>query len=158
MNKRIERLRLRSINSEPEIFAERALLITASYQQTQSFSAPMRRALALKHLLENMTIVINDDELIVGEKALKYRGSPLYPELYCMTIEDLESIAKRDHAPFKVSQETKRVLNEKVIPYWKHRTMYDKIMSTMDETWKKALKNAVFSEYLISRAPGTCDP
>jgi formate C-acetyltransferase len=136
------------------MFAERAVLVTESYRQTDSFSSPIRRALALKHILENMTIVINEDELIVGEKTIKYRGSPLYPELYCMSIEELETIGKREHAPFKVSEQTKTVLAEKVIPYWKGKTMYDKIMSVMEEIWKRGLENGVFSEYSLSRAPG----
>ena len=151
---RVERLRNQSINSEPEIFAERAVLVTESYRQTDSFSSPLRRALALKHILENMTVVVNEDELIVGEKTLKYRGSPLYPELYCMSVEELESIGKRELAPFKVSDQTKSVLTEKVIPYWQGKTMYDKIMAVMDETWKQGLENGVFSEYSLSRAPG----
>jgi formate C-acetyltransferase len=154
MNERIERLRQRSINSEPELFAERGILITESYQQTESFSPPIRRALALKHLLENITIVINDDELIVGEKTIKYSGSPLYPEQYCMDLKELASINERTHAPFKISNETKKALSEKVIPYWKNRTVYDRIMSEMDTEWKKALENDVFTEYMISRAPG----
>jgi len=154
MNTRIERLRKLSINSEPEIFAERAVLITESYQQTESASLPMKRALALKHLLENMTIVIGEDELIVGEKTEKYRGSPLYPELYCLSIEELESIEKRDKASFKVSADTRKVLGDEVIPYWKNKTMYDMIMSAMDDLWKKAFENDVFTEYMISRAPG----
>lgn len=154
MNERVERLRSRSINSEPEVFAERAVLVTEAYRETDSFSPAMRRALILKYLLENITIVINEDELIVGEKTIKYRGSPLYPELYCMSIDELESIEKREHVPFKVSEETKKILSERVIPYWKNKTMYDRIMSVMDEDWKRALANDVFTEYMISRAPG----
>ena len=154
MNQRIECLRKQSITSVPEIFGERAVLITESYQQADGASAPMRRAQALNHLLQHMTIVIGEDELIVGEKAQAYRGSPLYPELYCMSIDELESIEKRDRAPFKVSRETKKVLLEKVIPYWKNKTMYDMIMSSMDSLWKKAYANDVFTEYMISRAPG----
>ncbi|MBW2057637.1 MAG: glycyl radical protein [Deltaproteobacteria bacterium] len=154
MNERIERLRNRSIQSEPEVFAERALLVTEAYKQTEAFSPPMRRALVLKYLLEHMTVVINEDELIVGEKTTEYRGSPLYPEQYCMTLEELESIEKREHAPFKVGGETRRVLSDRVIPYWKNKTMYDRIMAAMDDRWKRALENDVFTEYMISRAPG----
>lgn len=154
MNARIKRLRNRSLSSEPEVFAERALLITDAYQKMVGFSPSMRRALALKYLLENISIVIEEDELIVGEKTIRYRGSPLYPELYCMSIEELDSIEKRDKAPFKVSGDTRKILSERVIPYWKNRTMYDMIMSTVDNRWKKALKNDVFAEYMISRAPG----
>ena len=115
MNERVERLRSRSINSEPEVFAERAVLVTEAYRETDSLSPAMRRALVLKYLLENITIVINEDEILVGEKTIKYRGSPLYPELYCMTMDELESIEKRDHVPFKVSEETKKILGERVI-------------------------------------------
>ena len=32
--------------------------------------------------------------------------------------------------------------------------MYDRIMSVMDEEWKRGLANDVFTEYMISRAPG----
>ena len=77
------------------------MLVTESYRQTDSFSSPIRRALALKHILENMTIVVNEDELIVGEKTMKYRGSPLYPELYCMSVEELESSENGSLHPLK---------------------------------------------------------
>jgi len=45
-------------------------------------------------------------------------------------------------------------LRQKVIPYWKNKAMYDYIIDSMEKTWKKALENDVFTEYMISRAPG----
>ncbi|HOR43009.1 MAG TPA: pyruvate formate lyase family protein, partial [Atribacterota bacterium] len=69
MNSRIARLREKSLTVKPFIDIERAQLITEAYQKYQGrVATPILRALAFKHLLENKTITIDQDELIVGER------------------------------------------------------------------------------------------
>ena len=62
---RAQRLKRRLLDSPFEICAERAVLWTESHRQTEGQPQVVRNALALKNVLENMTIIIRDDELIV---------------------------------------------------------------------------------------------
>jgi formate C-acetyltransferase len=67
--KRVERLREKVLTTKPFVCVERARLITEAYRKSEGKNAPIRKALALKHLLESMTIYINDGELIVGNNS-----------------------------------------------------------------------------------------
>ncbi|MBM3149225.1 MAG: hypothetical protein FJZ88_04235, partial [Chloroflexi bacterium] len=59
---------------------ERARLLTESYKQTEGEPMPLRRAKALSHVLQNMTIYIRPDELIVGNYASNINSVSFYPE------------------------------------------------------------------------------
>ena len=48
---------------------ERARLVTESYRETEGQPMVLRRAKALKKVLENMTVFVQDHELIVGNIA-----------------------------------------------------------------------------------------
>ena len=47
-------------NIKPSICIDRAKLLTQSYQQSEGAPYVLRRALALKHVLENMCIFIDE--------------------------------------------------------------------------------------------------
>ena len=64
----------------PEIEADRAVLITESYKQTEDKPIIMRRALAFSHIMKNIPITIRDNELIVGSSTKAPRGCQVYPE------------------------------------------------------------------------------
>ena len=67
VSERVGRLRQRSLESPSTLSIERAQLTTEFYQQDMGpVSAPIRRALAFKYLMEHKTVYIGDDELIVG--------------------------------------------------------------------------------------------
>ena len=59
-----------------KICLERARLVTESYRATEGEPTVTRKAKALAHLLDNMTIYILDGEFIVGGEALSYPGDP----------------------------------------------------------------------------------
>ena len=61
---------------------ERARLVTESYKETDGEPMVTRRAKALKKILENMTIFIQDHELIVGNIASDASAVPTYPEMF----------------------------------------------------------------------------
>ena len=84
---RVAALRQQSLDAIPTISAERAVLMTEAYRLHDGLlSAPMRRALAFRHVMEHRTIVIGDGELIVGEKGPAPKATPTYPELCCHTL------------------------------------------------------------------------
>ena len=118
MNDRIKRLREFSLNTKARFSTERAELITDFYGRIRGVSAPVRRALAFKYLMENKTICINDGELIVGERGPVPKAVPTYPELCCHSLQDLDVLSGRAKVPFIVSAEDREIYQKKIIPFW----------------------------------------
>lgn len=77
---RLERLKKQIINAKPEVYAERALLVIQAYRENKNEHPVIQRARAMEKLFRQSTILIKDDELIVGCKTPLAPGSPLYPE------------------------------------------------------------------------------
>jgi len=156
MNNRIKKLREQSQNAEPRISAERALLITEFYKSDlcQQVSVSERRALAFKHILDNKSICILDDELIVGERGPAPKVVPTYPEINLHSLEDLHILNTRPKVWFRVDDETKATYKDVVIPFWKGKTNREKIFSNLDENWLYAYEAGVFTEFQEQRAPG----
>ena len=156
ISERVKRLREQSVNAKPYVSTERAELLTDFYQggAADAVSAPVARALAFKHLLENKTIVINEGELIVGERGPEPKAAPTYPELCCHTLEDLDVLNSREVTPFLVSDEAKRVYRDKIIPFWKGKTMRERVFAAMSGEWMDAFNSGVFTEFMEQRAPG----
>ena len=60
--------------------AERARIYTESYQKNEHVIPVIKRPLAFKDFCEKSTILVEEDELIVGSKGPSYFSSPAYPE------------------------------------------------------------------------------
>ncbi|MBE0460073.1 MAG: glycyl radical protein [Candidatus Aminicenantes bacterium] len=156
MNKRIQKLREQSLNAKPYITPERARLITEFYKSdiAQRVSVPVGRALAFKYLLEHKEICINEGELIVGERGPAPKATPTYPEINAHSLEDLEIINSREKIPFAVSEETKHIYQKEIIPFWRGRSIRDRLFNEMSKEWKDAFEAGVFTEFMEQRAPG----
>jgi formate C-acetyltransferase len=110
-------------DTQPIIEAERAELLTESFMQTEDQPMVMRRALALKNVLENMPIVIRDHELIVGNLTVKSRSSQVFPEFSYHWLEDeFDSLGTRNGDSFIVTDDVRKRL-EKILPYWNGKTV-----------------------------------
>ena len=119
---RIERLISELYANMPVIEADRAVLLTESYKQTEDKPMVKRRALAFKHILENIPMVIRNDELIVGSSTIAPRGCQVYPEFSFEWLEaELDTVETREADPFYISEETKSEL-KRIFPYWKGKT------------------------------------
>ncbi|UCE11913.1 MAG: glycyl radical protein [Candidatus Thorarchaeota archaeon] len=156
LSDRVERLRKQSVRTRPYISTERAQLLTDFYQSGASsgVSVPIARALAFKHILSNMTIGINDGELIVGERGPVPRATPTYPELCCHSLQDFSILNSRERSRFIVSEESRRIYDEEIIPFWNGKTMREKVFAAMSEEWMRAFNAGVFTEFMEQRAPG----
>lgn len=155
MNERVKKLRKQSVETVPCISIERARLVTEAYREySGKVSIPMLRALTFKHLMENKTVCINPDELIVGERGPAPQATPTYPELCCHSLEDLDIIDKRDKIFFRVSDEVREIQRDVIIPYWKGRSMRDIIFSHMSDEWIDCYNAGIFTEFMEQRAPG----
>ena len=155
MNDRVKRLREKSIEAVPELSMERAKLVTEAYKKYEgTVSIPVLRALTFKYLMENKTICINDDELIVGERGPAPKATPTFPELCCHTMEDFQVINDREKTSFKVTPEAKETQRDEIIPYWKDRAIRTKIFKEMTKEWKDSYEAGIFTEFMEQRAPG----
>ncbi len=156
MNERVRRLREQSVTIHPYISSERAELMTEFYRSRAAAceSVPVTRALAFQHLMEHKTVYIGVGELIVGEKGHAPKATPTYPELCCHTLNDLDILNSREKTPFRVSPEVRQAYAEKVIPFWRGRTMRDRIFREMSDAWKTAYEAGVFTEFMEQRSPG----
>jgi pyruvate formate-lyase/glycerol dehydratase family glycyl radical enzyme len=156
MRERIRKLRKQSTSAKPHISAERAILMTEFYESetANEVSIPIKRALAFKHLLTNKKICINDGELIVGERGSAPKETSTYPEICCHTSEDLKVLDSRQKIPYAVNAETEKAYRERIVPFWKGRSIRDVIFSEMPDDWRAAYEAGVFTEFLEQRAPG----
>jgi pyruvate formate-lyase/glycerol dehydratase family glycyl radical enzyme len=155
MTERVEKLRRQSIEAAPSISGERAELITDFYRENEGrHPVPVLRALAFKHLCEHKTVCIGDGELIVGERGPAPKACPTYPELTCHSVEDLEILRSREKTRYAVSDETIATYRDKVIPYWRGRTMRDRAFALLPREWLDAYGAGMFTEFMEQRAPG----
>ena len=154
MNQRVARLRQRSLEAEPALSLERAALITEFYRNCRTPSVPVLRGQALRHLMENKSVYIGSDELIVGERGAAPKATPTYPELCCHSMEDLEILNSRQKISYHVDEEAKTIHREQIIPYWRGRSMRDLIFEEMSREWKDAYEAGIFTEFMEQRAPG----
>jgi len=156
MTERVAKLREKSVNTKPFITSERAELITDFYsnQNLITLSTPVLRALTFKYILDNKSIFIDEEELIVGERGPLPKAVPTYPEICCHSIEDLEILNSREKISYIVSDDVKRIYREKIIPFWKGKTIRDKVFNEMSEEWKDAYNAGIFTEFMEQRAPG----
>ncbi|MBZ5668480.1 MAG: formate C-acetyltransferase/glycerol dehydratase family glycyl radical enzyme, partial [Acidobacteriia bacterium] len=154
MNERVAMLRQQSLAAKPSVSIERAKLLTDFYRESRIASLPMLRAQALKHLLDHETIYIGDQELIVGERGPAPKATPTFPELCCHSEEDLQILNSRPKISYQVGDDARRVQRGEVIPYWKGRSMRDRIFAEMSPEWKEAYNAGLFTEFMEQRAPG----
>lgn len=156
MNERIKKLRKQSVNTKPYITPERAKLITEFYKSddAQRVSSPLRRALVFKYLLKHKTIWINEGDLIVGERGPAPKATPTYPEITIHGLKDLEILNSRKKTSFSVSEETKKLYEKEIIPFWKGKSIRDRIFHQISDEWKAAYEAGVFTEFMEQRAPG----
>jgi len=155
VSERVARLRQVSLEAKPYVSAERARLITDFYEQDiGAVSAPLRRALAFRHLMDNKAIYILEGELIVGERGPAPKATPTYPEVCCHSLEDLDVLDTREKVSFAVDDETRSLYRDRFIPFWRGRSIRDLIFQQMTDAWKDAYEAGIFTEFMEQRAPG----
>ncbi len=156
MNDRIRRLREQSLNAVPTISLERAVLLTDFYGSgiPERVSIPVARALALRYILENKELCINPGELIVGERGPAPRATPTYPEICTHTVGDFDILDSRKKIPFKVTDNVRKTQHESIIPFWRGRSIRDRIFEAVDPEWREVYEAGIFTEFLEQRAPG----
>lgn len=102
-----------------KICLERARLYTESYKQTEGEPTALRRAKALAHILENMTIYITDGELVVGNYASSPAHLTYHPEYYWRWLEKAVNDGYRALLDDKGREELKEIAK-----YWRGKSVH----------------------------------
>jgi len=128
---RIERLRERLYRTPPEICVERARLYTESWQQTQGEPLAIRRARALAKVLDEMTVWVDDGELIVGNHASRPLTVPLFPEFSVFWFkEEMNEFETRPQDAFMLGKEDREEFL-RLADYWEGKTHFDRVMGNL---------------------------
>jgi formate C-acetyltransferase len=69
-------------------------------------------------------------------------------------MEDLDLIASREKISFSVDDETRKIYQDRVIPFWIGKSIREKIFSNMSPAWLDAYDAGVFTEFQEQRSPG----
>jgi len=121
---RVERLRQRIIDAPQEVCAERARFLTRSMSEHWDEHPLTRISMALLDILDNISVIIRPDELIVGCRTSKLKGAPLFPENKATWLEgDVDAFDQRVLQRALITEEEKRILHEEVLPFWGGRTV-----------------------------------
>jgi len=126
---RNEQYKDRIMSAPYEICVERARYFTESYRQTEGEHPALRAAKALEHTLRKMTLVVLDEEQILGNRTSKTVATIIPVErgdINTLLELDLDALTSRERQPYRIAPEDKRELLEDILPYWKGRTMRDR--------------------------------
>ena len=158
MNARIKALRKVSMETQPHIDLERAKIETEVYKQWEDkVSLPVLRAMVLKEYFSKKTLYLGEGELIVGEKGKDPQSSPTFPELTCHTLDDMHIMNDRAVVNYSVTEQDLKDQEEIIIPFWRGKSMRDKILAGMTEEWMECYAAGMFTEFMEQRGPGhTC--
>ncbi|HQF96953.1 MAG TPA: pyruvate formate lyase family protein, partial [Candidatus Aminicenantes bacterium] len=156
MTERVKKLRERSLAAVPSISGERAALLTSFYRSPEAgrCSPAVAHALAFKRIMAEKTVCLEDGELIVGERGPAPKATPTYPEVNCHSVEDLRILDSRPKTFFKCDPSVILLYEKEIIPFWRGRSIRDRMMEVLPPAWKDAYAAGIFTEFMEQRAPG----
>ncbi len=142
---RIKRLANVVVTAFPEVEAERAVLTTEAYKETEGLPNVMRRAKVAEKLFNELPVTIRDDELIVGSLTVHPRSCQIAPEYSYDWVEaEFDTMETRMADPFKIPKDVAEKLHEAFL-YWPGKTVSDLATSYMSEETKACQANGVFT-------------
>jgi formate C-acetyltransferase len=142
---RVLKLRKMIVDATPCVEADRAVLVTESYKETEGLSAVIRRAKAVEKIFNNLPVTIRDGELIVGAITKTTRSTEICPEFsYDWVEKEFDTMATRMADPFVITKETAAELHE-AFKYWEGKTTSALADSLMSAEAKDAIANGVFT-------------
>jgi len=126
VTERIARLKENILSVKSTICTERARIYTKAYQEHEGSPVILKRAYALEQTLKEMSVFIQDGELIVGNQSSAVRAAPVFPEyVTSWIIKELDEFDKRPGDAFFVTEPQKQELRD-ICSWWEGRTLIEK--------------------------------
>ncbi|PKM55301.1 MAG: formate C-acetyltransferase/glycerol dehydratase family glycyl radical enzyme [Firmicutes bacterium HGW-Firmicutes-5] len=125
---RIKSLKEKTLNEPRYLSLEQAKIITECYQQNEDLPRILQRAKSLESALVNISIHIDTEELIVGNRTPGIRSGVVSPEAGISWIdEELSTLDSRPQDKFFVRPEDVSIFREEILPFWKGKSLEDMI-------------------------------
>lgn len=122
-----------------------------SYKETEGEPVVIRRAKALRHLLENHEIVIDDYDLLAGNRTAKPRAGVISPEMSPYWIDDeFDVFPTRPQDTFDISDEDKAYYREVLLPFWSGQSLNGWYQAHIDDEVAEAERQAAVTEMLAA--------
>jgi pyruvate formate-lyase/glycerol dehydratase family glycyl radical enzyme len=146
---RVSILREAIVNAPQEVSVERARYLTASMKKHWGEPSLARISLALAEILDNISVVIRDGELIVGARTEKKKGAPLFPENKANWIEgDLESFNERVLQRALIKEAEKEELIRDILPFWQGKTVEERLTELLPADVSDDMDKYIFTMML----------
>ena len=143
---RIRKLSARSRSMPQTICLHRARAYTEVFKETEGEPLFLRRARAFRKTLEDLPVVIDDDELIVGRRACRLRCVPVVPECHGgWLLRDVETLPTRPQDPFNVPPEQMAEVKE-LLQWWQGRSIYDAWLKSCPQDVIKRVTNTGWAD------------
>lgn len=137
MTDRIQRLKDCMLSETRYASIEQAAIITETYKHNEDKPRILQRALALKASLEQISIRIEPEELIVGNRTAGVRNGVIFPESGSSWVDrEFETLPTRKQDRFQVRQEDIEYFRNVIKPYWKGISLEDVLKKENGEEFK----------------------
>lgn len=107
---------------------QRAVLITEAYKQNKADPQIIKTAKALKYLLENVDIQINEHEILVAGNGAPMKSNPVFPEFsYAWVADEVKNFPfhLREYCPYAPQTEKQKENLLSIEEFWKDNTIDD---------------------------------
>ncbi|MCL2895079.1 (2S)-3-sulfopropanediol dehydratase [Brenneria tiliae] len=133
-SRRTERILADILQGKPAIDVERARYFTESMRATEGQLLILRWAKAMYHIAQNITVYIDDEQLIVGRAGKPGRYGILYPELDGDFLDAaISQLPARRESPFIIDKRDGAVIREVITPYWQGKTYHEHLSQALPE-------------------------
>jgi formate C-acetyltransferase len=109
---------------------DRALLLTESFRQTEGQPVVLRWGKAMAHILANLPIQIDEDELILGSAGPSGRYAVFFPELEELFFTQEVQPSKPGDS-LTLTEEDLRIIREDLRPYWEGKRFHSAYINAL---------------------------
>ena len=136
---------------------QRAVLITEAYKQNKADPQIIKTAKALKYLLENVDIQINEHEILVAGNGAPMKSNPVFPEFsYAWVADEVKNFPfhLREYCPYAPQTEKQKENLLSIEQFWKDNTIDDFSCArlTKEEIMASQMGYGLFVNTIILRA------
>jgi formate C-acetyltransferase len=127
-SERILSLKNKTLTAVRYLSIEQAKIITKVYKENEDLPVILKRAESLARSLSEMSIAIDPEELIVGNRTPDNRAGVVFPEAGLnWLVNEIETLPVRPQDPFAVRQNDISCFKDLIEPYWRGKTLEDDI-------------------------------
>ncbi len=159
LSTRLQTYKEELLSKPRQVSIERAVLYTQSYKTTEGEHVLIRRAKAIRHILENHELTLDTQDLIVGNRTKTPRAGVISPEMSPYWIlDEIEQFETRDQDKFIFSTKDKEIFKNELYPYWASRSLKDYYQARVSDEVVEATKTRIFAINQTDKGQGHIIP